>query len=196
MRVVESGFQDAVIDCDDRERQRPGILHGLERADAAGGLLGYADQAVQQLRPFKRGESGEARAVVDDDLRADLIQQPQRPLMRLFGGPPCIGLDCDPLPTQLIGHTLIGGFRLAEYAHCGARGLQQPQQHGRLRFQDQADRNAYAMQVRFAGQLVQQRGGHRHMRLRGIHRLHAVGVTGIEQPPNGGRRVERRLTGF
>ncbi len=116
--------------------------------------------------------------------------------MRLFGGPPRIGLNRDPFPAQLVGHPLVGGFRLAEYAHHGACGLQQPQQHGRLRLQDQTDRNACAMQVRFAGQLVQQRGGHRHMRLRGIHRLHAVGVTGIEQPPNGGRRVERRLTGF
>lgn len=116
--------------------------------------------------------------------------------MRLFGGPPRIGLDCDPLPAQLVGHPLVGGFRLAEHAHHGACGLQQPQQHGRLRLQDQADRNAHAMQVRFVSQVVQQRGGHRHMRLRGIHRLHAVGVTGVEHPPNGGRRVERRLTGF
>ena len=93
VRIVETGFQHAVVDCDNGERQRSGVLHGLERANAAGSLFRHADDVLHQFGTFHRGQSREARTIVDDDVRLDLIKQVECPLMRLLRRP--IGIVCD-----------------------------------------------------------------------------------------------------
>lgn len=74
MSVVETGFQHAVVNGDDGKGERPGILHGLECADAAGRLFRHADDMPHEFRPFHCGKTGEARTVIDDDVRLNLIQ--------------------------------------------------------------------------------------------------------------------------
>ena len=124
MRVVETGFEHAVVHRDYRERQLAGVLHGLERPDAAGGLLGDADDIRHQLGPFHRGEAGEARSIIDDDVRLELVEQVQSALMRLHRRPIRIVGHGNAFRAKLLGHALVVRLRAAIRADLRARGFE------------------------------------------------------------------------
>ena len=173
--VVEQVLSHRVVDCDDGEHQLAVVRHRAQPDDAGGGLLGAADDAVQQLAALLVDRAHQVSAVVHRDVRLEV----ERGLDVLVVGRVVLALDR--VDRHLVvrnegcGHVVLRRQRVGRgQHHVGAAGLQHAHQIGGLRGDMETGRHANALQRLLLREALLDQIQHRHFTRGPLHAVPAL----------------------
>ena len=159
-----------VVDGDDGEHELAVVGHRAQADDAGRGLLGAADDAVEQLAALLVERADQVRAVVHGDVRLEV----ERGLDVLVVGGVVLALDGVDrhlvVRHQRRGHVVLRRQRVGRgQHHVGAAGLQHAHQVGRLARDVQTGRDAHAGQRPLLGEALLELIQHRHLACGPLH---------------------------
>ena len=168
--VVEQVFGHGVVDRNDRVLERAVLGHGLETDDAGGGLLGAADDVLEQIGPVVVQGGQQVTAIVHGHVRLVV----QGSIEMLVVGVVVLALD------GIHGHLIVGHQRRGDVVlgaqrvaggqhHIGAAGLQHAHQVAGLGSHVQARADAQAVQRPALGKAFFQQVQHRHLACSPLH---------------------------